>query len=53
MALGSVAPVGMLFLRNPDGISHHPAESVAEADVRRGLHALAEAIAHVAAEPAR
>lgn len=51
MALGAVAPVGMLFLRNPDGISHHPAESVSAGDVTLGLRALAEAIAHVAAEP--
>jgi allantoate deiminase len=51
MSIGAVAPVGMLFLRNPDGISHHPAESVSSADVALGIRALAEAVAHLAAEP--
>ncbi|KQZ06009.1 Zn-dependent hydrolase [Microbacterium sp. Root53] len=51
MALGAVAPVGMLFLRNPDGISHHPDESVSAPDVALGIRALAEAVAHVGAEP--
>ncbi|WP_345751962.1 allantoate amidohydrolase [Microbacterium rhizophilus] len=51
MSLGAVAPVGMLFLRNPDGISHHPAESVSAPDVARGIRAFAEAVAHLGAEP--
>ncbi|WP_233441130.1 allantoate amidohydrolase [Microbacterium paludicola] len=51
MSLGAVAPVGMLFLRNPDGISHHPDEAVSAADVALGLRALAEAVAHLGAEP--
>ncbi|WP_156758841.1 allantoate amidohydrolase [Microbacterium karelineae] len=50
MAMGSVTPVGMLFLRNPDGISHHPDEAVSAADVAIGLRALAEAVAHRGAE---
>ena len=33
MALGGLTDIGMLFLRNPDGISHHPAELVTAADV--------------------
>ena len=51
MALGGVTDVGMLFLRNPDGISHHPDESVAAGDVQRGIQALAETVLHLAAEP--
>ena len=44
--------VGMLFLRNPDGISHHPDEGVAAADVERGIAALAAAVVHLAHERA-
>ncbi len=35
--LGEIAPVGMIFLRNPGGISHNPRESVAAEDVAVGL----------------
>nr|WP_315268485.1 allantoate amidohydrolase [Microbacterium lemovicicum] len=51
MAMGAVTDVGMLFLRNPDGISHHPDEAVSGDDVERGIRALAEAVTHLAAEP--
>ncbi|WP_345801089.1 allantoate amidohydrolase [Microbacterium sp. AZCO] len=51
MAIGAVTGVGMLFLRNPDGISHHPDEAVSEGDVALGIRALAEAVLHRAAEP--
>lgn len=51
MAIGAITDVGMLFLRNPDGISHHPAEAVAGADVAVGIRALAEAVLHLGAEP--
>ncbi|PFG42602.1 allantoate deiminase [Isoptericola jiangsuensis] len=44
MAIGAVTGVGMLFLRNPDGISHHPAEAVSTGDVAHGVRALAEAV---------
>lgn len=50
MAIGAITDVGMLFLRNPDGISHHPAESVSTGDVARGVQALAEAVLQVAAD---
>ncbi len=53
MALGGITDVGMLFLRNPDGISHHPAEAVSHQDVARGIAALAAAVAHLADEHAR
>lgn len=51
MSIGAITDVGMLFLRNPDGISHHPDESVSAADVARGIEALAESVLHLAAEP--
>jgi len=51
MALGAVADVGMLFLRNPDGISHHPDEAVSAGDVALGIRALAESVRHLGAEP--
>ncbi|GAA3036674.1 allantoate amidohydrolase [Microbacterium dextranolyticum] len=52
MALGAIAEVGMLFLRNPDGISHHPDEAVSAGDVAHGIRALAEAVLLRGAEPA-
>ncbi len=51
MSLGAITDVGMLFLRNPDGISHHPDEDVSGSDVALGIKALAEAVAHYGAEP--
>ncbi|MET0828818.1 MAG: allantoate amidohydrolase [Microbacterium sp.] len=50
MAIGAITDVGMLFLRNPDGISHHPDESVSTGDVSLGIRALAESVLHLAAE---
>ncbi len=50
MSIGAITDVGMLFLRNPDGISHHPDEAVAGADVAAGIRALAEAVLHLGAE---
>ncbi|QLD13271.1 Zn-dependent hydrolase [Microbacterium oleivorans] len=50
MALGGLTDIGMLFLRNPDGISHHPDEDVTAADVARGIRALAESVLHLAAD---
>ncbi|WP_144763230.1 allantoate amidohydrolase [Curtobacterium sp. 9128] len=49
MSLGLVTDVAMLFLRNPDGISHHPDEFVSAADVALGLDALVTAVEHLAA----
>lgn len=48
MSLGLVTDVAMLFLRNPDGISHHPDEFVATEDIALGLDALAVAVERVA-----
>ncbi|WP_415127819.1 allantoate amidohydrolase [Microbacterium sp.] len=51
MALGAITDVGMLFLRNPGGISHHPDEGVSTGDVAHGIRALAESVLQIAAEP--
>lgn len=48
MSLGLVTDVAMLFLRNPDGISHHPDEFVAAPDVALGLDALTAAVERLA-----
>ncbi len=53
MSIGAITDVGMLFLRNPDGISHHPDEDVSLEDVERGIRALTESVLHLAAEPIR
>jgi allantoate deiminase len=37
MILAPHVPAAMLFLRSPDGISHHPDESVIEADVEAAI----------------
>ena len=37
MIVAGIAPVAMLFLRSPGGISHHPDESVLESDVEAAL----------------
>ena len=50
MAIGAITGVGMLFLRNTDGISHHPDEAVSAADVAAGIRALAEAVLGLGAE---
>ncbi len=50
MAIGAITDVGMLFLRNPDGISHHPDEAVSAADVALGIRALAESVLQLAGE---
>jgi allantoate deiminase len=45
MALIAIAPIGMLFVRCKDGISHNPAEAVMLADVATGARVLARFIA--------
>jgi allantoate deiminase len=39
MVIAPHLPSAMIFLRNPGGISHHPDESVLEADVAAAIHA--------------
>lgn len=50
MSIGAVTDVGMLFLRNPDGVSHHPDEAVSAADVALGIRALAESVLQLGAD---
>jgi allantoate deiminase len=52
MAVAAVAPVGMLFVRCADGISHHPAESVTAEDVALAVDALEAAVLSLAVERA-
>ncbi|MCQ4206866.1 allantoate amidohydrolase [Streptomyces longispororuber] len=42
--LASSIPTAMLFVRNPTGVSHSPAESAAEDDCLAGVHALADVL---------
>lgn len=48
MAMAAVTPVGMLFIRCAGGVSHHPAESVLEADVAAAIDAMHAAVLHLA-----
>jgi allantoate deiminase len=50
MILASRAPVAMLFLRSPGGISHHPDEDVRESDVAAALDAGSRFLDLLAAE---
>jgi N-carbamoyl-L-amino-acid hydrolase len=45
---GAGVPAAMLFVRNPTGISHSPAEFAEEADCLAGVEALARVIAELA-----
>ena len=40
MAIGAVMPMGMLFLRCRDGISHNPLESITEEDAGIAVNVL-------------
>jgi len=44
MAIAPICPVGMLFIRSPGGISHHPAETVIENDVTKALSIMYSAL---------
>lgn len=46
--IGEVLPTGMLFVRNPTGISHAPSEHSTDADCRRGVDALAAVLRDLA-----
>ena len=41
-------PTAMLFVRNPTGVSHSPAEHAELADCHAGVHALTSVMAHLA-----
>lgn len=42
--LAAVVPTGMIYVRNPSGISHAPEEFVEDADAETGVFALADAL---------
>ena len=44
MAIARICPIGMLFIRSPKGISHHPSESVIDGDVTKALSVLYSAV---------
>ena len=48
MAVADVCPVGMLFLRCTDGISHNPAEAVTREDVAWSFAALERTVVNLA-----
>jgi N-carbamoyl-L-amino-acid hydrolase len=48
--LAACVPAGMLFVRNPSGVSHSPAESASDADCVAGIQALARVLAALVAE---
>jgi|1185.fasta_scaffold14981_2 allantoate deiminase len=48
MAVAGVTPVGTLFVRCTDGISHHPAEDVTLEDVALAVDALEAAVLDLA-----
>jgi N-carbamoyl-L-amino-acid hydrolase len=43
--LSAVVPTAMLFVRNPTGVSHAPAEAASDADCAAGVEALAAVLA--------
>ncbi len=46
--LASAVPTAMLFVRNPSGVSHSPAEYAEEADCLAGVAALAHVLEDLA-----
>ncbi len=50
MVMAGCVPTAMLFLRSPGGISHHPSESVLEADVEASLNVGREFLVRLAKE---
>lgn len=48
MAMADLCPVGMLFVRSPGGISHHPDESILPEDVEVALKVLHTAVLNLA-----
>jgi allantoate deiminase len=53
MVLAARVPVAMVFVRSPGGLSHHPAESVRDADVAVALQVGVRAVEQLASEVAR
>ncbi|MGW4381640.1 allantoate amidohydrolase [Kitasatospora sp. NPDC004531] len=49
--LASAVPTAMLFVRNPSGVSHSPAEHAERADCHAGVAALADVLEDLACRP--
>ncbi|MFJ5232804.1 allantoate amidohydrolase [Kitasatospora sp. NPDC088391] len=49
--LASAVPTAMLFVRNPTGVSHSPAEHAEQADCHAGVAALADVLEDLACRP--
>jgi ureidoglycolate amidohydrolase len=49
MVLGSQVPIGMIFVPSAGGLSHHPDEYTAPAEIDRGVEVLAGTLARLAA----
>ncbi|MEV4754605.1 allantoate amidohydrolase [Micromonospora sp. NPDC049559] len=49
--LSAHVPTAMLFVRNPTGVSHSPAEAATDADCAAGVAALADVLAELACRP--
>lgn len=49
--MAAIAPMAMLFLRSPGGISHHPDEAVLPADVETALKVFIRFLTHLSATP--
>ncbi|MBK3423990.1 M20/M25/M40 family metallo-hydrolase, partial [Methylobacterium ajmalii] len=50
LALAGLCPIGMVFVRCAGGLSHSPAESVAEADVDTAVRLLVDVLRHLRPE---
>jgi hydantoinase/carbamoylase family amidase len=49
MIMGARVPIGMIFVPSAGGVSHHPDEYTAPADLENGVRVLAGALARLAA----
>jgi|TARA_B110000438_G_scaffold288483_1_gene322002 allantoate deiminase len=50
VAMSEICPVGMLFVRCRQGLSHHPDEYVKPEDIRAALEVFVDAVARLAEE---
>ena len=48
MAMAALCPIGMLFVRCTDGISHNPAEFSSQDDINQAIRILLDAVEHLA-----
>ena len=50
--LGTMLPTAMIFVRNPTGVSHAPAEVAEDKDCVHAIHLLSLALERLVTEPA-